>query len=241
MDSLENASKSSTGFFKHVFNFDEDSKADMLNIVQYATLAIIPVVIVNKIMQKYVPEANEDKGSLEIVAELIFQILGIFISLFFINRIITYVPTYSGVKYPEFSIIFNILAVLMITLSLQTKLGDKATILVERITELWNGKSDTKNKNNTKKGNVKVTQPISQTTNQAAMDQSMYNDGQSTSINQLPMSTSSTQQLPDYNSMYQNNQTPLINAATPGIESYQNSGPMAANEVFGGMFGGSTF
>ena len=38
------------GFFKHVFNFDEQSKAEMLNIVQYAVLALIPVVILNKLI-----------------------------------------------------------------------------------------------------------------------------------------------------------------------------------------------
>ena len=39
MDSLDELSKISsgkTGFFKHVFNFDEQSKSDMLNIIQYA-------------------------------------------------------------------------------------------------------------------------------------------------------------------------------------------------------------
>ena len=37
----------------------------------------------------------------------------------------------------------------MITMSLQTKLGEKVSILVDRVTELWNGKSD--NKKNQKK------------------------------------------------------------------------------------------
>ena len=100
MESLENTSKSATGFFKHVFQLDDDSKGDLLNIVQYSTLSIVPIVLVNKLMQKYVPEANDEKGSLEIVAEVFFQILGMFISLFFIHRIVTFAPTYSGIKYP---------------------------------------------------------------------------------------------------------------------------------------------
>jgi hypothetical protein len=101
-------------------------------------------------MQKYVPEADEQKGSFEILAEVVIQIICIFIGLLLIHRVITYIPTYSGMKYPEFSIIFIILAVLMITLSLQTKLGEKVSILTERLTELWEGKSDKKKK----KGNV---------------------------------------------------------------------------------------
>jgi hypothetical protein len=148
----------------------------------------------------------------------------------------TFLPTYSGVKYPEFSIIFIILAVLMIALSLQTKLGEKVSILTERVSELWEGKSDDKKK---KKGNVKVSQPISQNgqmMNQAAMNQAIYTDG--TSINSLPTSSSSNevQQMPNYDAMHRQDTTPLVNAATPSMEgSYME--PMAANSALGG-FGG---
>ena len=39
MESLDELSKTTNGkpgFFKHVFNFDDDSKCEMMNIVQYA-------------------------------------------------------------------------------------------------------------------------------------------------------------------------------------------------------------
>jgi hypothetical protein len=227
-------------FFKHVFNFDDDSKSELLNIIQYAILAIIPVIILNKTMSKYIPEADEQKGSLEISAEIIIQIIVMVVGLMLIHRIITYVPTYSGEKYPNFSIIFIILAILLITLSLQTKLGEKVSILFERIMELWEGKSNNKNTKNNK-NNVKVSQPISgqQTSNQTAINQSIYNDG--TSISALPMGQSTstaTQQLPNYNNMYQQDTTPLVNAATPGMTEGFNE-PMAANSVLGGGFGAS--
>ena len=248
MDSSDNSKK---GFFKHVFNFDNDSKSDMLNIIQYTLIAIIPVIILNKAMQKYVPEADEKKGSLEILAEVLIQIIVMFMGLLIIHRIITYIPTYSGLEYPEFSIIFIILAILMITLSLQTKLGEKVSILVDRLTELWEGKSNNKGKNGKGKGSVKVSQPISgqntgmsmsmntMPTNQSAVNQALY--GGSTSISQLPSDMSSSQgvqQLPNYNNMYQQDNTPLIGAATPGMtEAF--SEPMAANSVLGGGAFGS--
>ena len=121
---------SKKSFFKHVFNFDDDSKSEILNIIQYALIAIIPVVIFNKTIGKYVPEADDKKGSLELSAEIVLQIIITFIGLLIIHRIITYVPTYSTMKYPEFSIVFIILAVLMITLSLQTKLGEKVSVFL---------------------------------------------------------------------------------------------------------------
>ena len=251
---MESSTDSKKSFFKHVFNFDNDSKSDILNIIQYALIAIIPIVILNKSMQKYVPEADEKKGSVEILAEVFIQIIVMFMGLLLIHRIITFVPTYSGAEYPEFNIIFIILAVLMITLSLQTKLGEKVSILVDRLVELWDGKTGQTKKGNGKQGNVKVSQPISGQMNmisngsrggdigsssidQSAINQSLY--GGSTSISQLPISNTNapTQQLPNYNNMYQNDNTPLVGAATPGQEAFYE--PMAANSVLGGGFGSS--
>jgi hypothetical protein len=126
-------------------------------------------------------------------------------------------------------------------LSLQTKLGEKVSLIAERIMELWEGKSSEKDKKG--KGNVKVTQPISQSqpTQQSAMNQSLYNDG--TSINSLPtvdmsMSQSNNMapmQLPNYNTMHSQDTTPLVNAATPGMNTIME--PMAANDALGGSFG----
>jgi hypothetical protein len=146
-----------------------------------------------------------------------------------------------------------ILSTLMIVLSLQTKIGEKVSILSERVYELWEGKSSTSNNNknqknkNTNQNNVKVSQPISTrgstNNNNAAMQQSLYTDG--TSINTLPTNDMNQnmlapQQLPNYNNMYEKNDTPLVNAATPGGDI--NEGfmePMAANSVLGGSFGSS--
>ena len=230
MESLDELSKTShgkPGFIKHVFNFDENSKAEILNIIQYSVLALIPVVIINKLMQRFVPEADDEKGSVEIVAEILGQVITMFLFILLIHRIITYIPTYSGEKYLDFSVTNIILAMLVIILSLQTKLGEKVSIISDRIMDLWEGPKDTK-KGKKGQGNVKVSQPISQNQNQMAMSQSLNSSG-STSISSLP-----TQQLPDYNNMYQQDPTPLVGAASPGMESFA---PMAANEGGGGAFG----
>ena len=245
MESLtESSSSSKPGFFKHVFNFDSDSKAEMLNIIQYALLALIPIIILNKLMQKYIPEADEEKGSLEISAEVLLQVIIIVLGIFFVDRLVTYVPTYSGIKYLDFSVTTVVIATLLILLSFQTKLGEKVSLLFDRVMELWNGPSDKddKKKKGKGKGSVKVSQPISgqgqqqmqqQSPDQSAQNQSLY--GGSTPINQLPSSSTSTQQLPNYNEMYnQADQNPLQNAATPG---FGDSMIMASNEFLGNSFG----
>jgi hypothetical protein len=219
MESLDETSKkisSKTGFLQHVFHFEEDSKADILNIIQYSILAIIPVVILNKLSQKYVPEADEEKGSFEILAEIIIQVFIIFLGILLIHRIITYIPTYSGIKYPDFSVITIILAVLLITMSLQTKLGEKVSILTDRIGELWNGSSSDNDKKKKKSsssssssGQVRISQPISGQqqmptlmTPNAAISQSLYTD--STPINQLPVQQQQQQSNagPNYNESF---------------------------------------
>jgi len=218
-------SDDSKSFLKHVFNFDDDSKSDILNIIQYALIAIIPVVILNKTIGKYVPEADEKKASLEISAEIVIQIVVTFVGLLLIHRMITYIPTYSNTKYADFNIVYIILAILMITMSLQTKLGEKVSVLVERLMELWNGTADKKKKN----GNVKVSQPIS---GQQILQQApppVYTDG--TAISALPNSDS--QQMPNYDNMYKQDTTPLVNAATPSM-SEGFGGPVAASEFLGG-------
>jgi len=237
--------KSSKSFIKHVFNFEDEGKAEFLNVIQYALLAIVPIIALNKVMQKFVPEADEHKGSFEILAEVMGQILVLFVGLVFINRLITYIPTYSGIKYPEHSIIFIVTSTLMVILSLQTKLGDKVTILVERLSDLWEGKTadDKKKKGKGKQGSgsIKVSQPISQNPSQMSTQMMMresYTDG--TAINNLPIA-SAEQQLPDYNKMYGGQQTPLVGAASPGMDSGMMMGPMAANEALGGSFGGSSW
>jgi hypothetical protein len=231
LDELAKTTSSKPGFIKHVFNFDEESKAEMLNIIQYSVLALVPVVILNKIMQRFVPEADEDKGSVELIAEILAQVIVMFLGILIIHRIITFIPTYSGEKYAIFSVTNIVLAMLVIILSLQTKLGEKVSILVDRVIQLWEGPKDTKNgkKGN---GNVKVSQPISQ--NQTAINQSLNSVGTTSISNLPPAQPTMTQQLPNYDQMYQQDSTPLVGAATPGAESFE---PMAANAGGGGAFG----
>jgi hypothetical protein len=237
MEVLEKGNKSTTNFMNHIFNFDENSKIDMLNIVQYSIVSIVPIVILNKSIQKFVPEADETKGSVEIVFEVLIQIISMFIGLLFIHRIITYIPTYSNSPYPEYNIIYNVLPILMILMSLQTKLGEKVSIIVDRLYELWEGKKEKDGKS----PNIKVSQPISQNkmsenkqlnnSQQAAQKRVSFSDG--TSINDLPTTNVVKQKLPDYDNMYRNDNNPLVNAATPGDET---NNIVAANDVLGGSF-----
>jgi hypothetical protein len=124
--------KNAGSFFNHVFDTSEPAKAELLNICQYALLALVPVVFMNKFLARVVPEADPDASSIELVAEIAMQIVVVFVGMVIIHRLITYIPTWSKFRYEPYILTHSILAFLVIVLSLNTKLGLKCSILYER-------------------------------------------------------------------------------------------------------------
>lgn len=143
MDMLqESIEPSKHTFLNHVFSSTEEGKAEILNVIQYAFMAIIPIVILNKSIQRFIPEADTEKSTLEILAEIFIQLIIMFGGIILIHRIITYFPTYSGFKYEHLTLTNVILAFLVLVLSIQTKMGIKVNIIVDRLGELWNGNNN---------------------------------------------------------------------------------------------------
>ena len=158
-----------------------------------------------------------------------------FLGILIIHRMITYIPTHSGVKYSPLSVTSNILAALVIILSLQTKLGEKVSILVDRATDAWEGTTGDDKSKLKKRPNVKVTQPISQN-NQ--IGQSLGYSG-STPISQLPIAPQITKPQEYANSYHQSN---TYGAQQPQQQaSYMNNQMMESNEPMAANFGGSSF
>lgn len=222
-------SKEPMSFINYLLTLDEDNKIDLLNIIQYTVLAIIPIILILKAVKHFVPEEDESKGNLEILLESVGQIIFMLIGLWFTDRIIRYFGTYSGKEYQAFNSITFILPFLLIISTMQTKLGSKINILIERTMDLINGNNEAK-ENVKQEKNVKVSQPI------AGQHQPSQSDTLDTSqllpsnrgLTSIPQqSTNNT----DFNDMYQNTSNPLQNADTPG----QNE-PLAANDG-GSMFG----
>ena len=143
MDNMLNEVREPTkkNFFNHMFSFSDEIKAEYLNTIQYFSIGVIPVVILNKFIQRIIPEADGEKGSVEILLEIFAQLVIMFCGIIFIHRIITYFPTYSEYKYDHLNITNVILAFLILILSIQTKIGIKVSILVDRFVELWEGVS----------------------------------------------------------------------------------------------------
>ena len=228
---IKENNKVDSNFFSYVFNFDEENKAGMLNMIQYTLLAILPVVILLKLVKHYIPEDDDSKPSLEVLVEIIVQLLLIFLTIWFVDKMIRFVPTYSGISYFKFNETNFIIPILIVLITMQTKLGAKINLLLDRVTELWSGKT---NKAHTPQ--FKVTQPIvgnqhmpsqADTLNLGPQFNQNISPGNTTLISDLPMNTQ--QQQPQQQQQQIQVQNDVLDP----------SPLMAANEALGGIFGSS--
>ena len=232
------------GFLQHVFNFSEEGKGELLNIIQYAILSIIPIVVLNKSIQKLIPEADDTKGTVEILAEVLFQILSMFVGIVLINRMITYVPTYSGIKYSEVNLITIVLGFLMVVFSIQTKLGEKTNLLLGRLTDLWDGSSSSNKRDNGKQvpkdGGRSPSHQPSQADNIQSSALGLLPQGPPGLPNSLSappppqpvqqQQQSAPQHEQSFNHMYAGPDTPLVGANEPAAA---NAFP---SDAFSGLF-----
>jgi hypothetical protein len=218
-------------FLSHVFSTTEESKAEVLNVVQYSVMGVIPIVVLNKLIQRFIPEAEPDKSSLELLVEIFIQLIVMFCGIIVIHRMITFAPTYSGFKYESLTLTNVVLAFLIIVLSIQTKLGLKVNILVDRLLELWNGPSSDDRKVN--KRNVRTSSPISQHSH----SQADYLDNSQVQSGMFPPAPVATTRQNSVMETYDN----MLGGGNRGGQMDYGSmmGPMAANGVLGGSFGSS--
>ena len=229
MEVLQEASSiTKKTFLSHVFSMTEESNAEVLNVIQYSSLGVLPIIVLNKSIQKFIPEADPDSSTIELLAEIFIQLVLMFVGIIIIHRVITYIPTYSGFKYENLNLTNVILAFLVIVLSIQTKLGLKVNILFDRALELWNG--PTLEKKEGMKDKMKVSRPVSQHT----PSQADYLDNSSMQNGLFPPAPVATTKQ---NSVMESYDNMMHTGGNGPVE--MNPGPMAANGLLGGSFGSS--
>lgn len=240
MEDVETPKTKNDGFLNHVFNFDTETKSNLMNILQYIVLAIIPMSLYTHFVNDLMAEYDEKKSNIELVAEVLGHLVLTLLGLFFIDRIVTYVPTYSGRAHGTFNIFSVLLIVLVFAHEANTKVGTKMKLLIERVSELWHGKKEKDDdKKNKKNGVVKVSQPISRAgmpTHQASRADYLNSHNMMVSPTQmLPPAEESQQDASGAsNDMYNNGGfNGLVNAQGPNMASE----PMAANAALGGFSG----
>ena len=145
IDDTINTVKKNT-FVSHVFNFDDDTKNELTNMVQYLILAIVPVLLLNKIVENLIPQFDESKGNIELLVEVVGQVSLTILAIFLIHRIITFIPTYSKTDHKPVSMLTLLIVLLLINNDVRAKLN----LLFDRINDMVGSKKE--NYTNVKEG-----------------------------------------------------------------------------------------
>jgi hypothetical protein len=140
------AKLTNNGFLQHVFNFDNDTKKYLMNTTQYALISLAPVILLNKLLEDLLSDFDNTKGNFELLGEVVSHLTALVSGIFFTHRLVTYIPTYSGVAYENINLFSIIIALSVALYNSQSCLGLKMQLLGERIGELWNGKEEVKEK-----------------------------------------------------------------------------------------------
>jgi hypothetical protein len=194
----------------NIFNFlfNEDSKNNVLNLMQVSFLGIVPLYFLNKLIN-FLPDANSQKGVLELIFEIILHIIILIIGIVLIVKFTLYFKPLTGVPYPDNYSMYPIITVCIFSaITYQSKLNDKLSLIKDKIINKISPKQETKTQST----------PQLQSLQTQIQTHSLQNQPQT----QAPTQTTQVQQLPNYNQMYQNQP----------IESFE---PYAANEAFSGM------
>lgn len=207
---------SEPSFFSSVFNFDETSKNEFLNIIQYGILAILLISLILKVDQTYSPSFDENKDTLAVTIEILIECILLLVSFVFIHRIIIFIPTMSATNYLPQNLITIILPFLYVLLN-QSSLSKKINLVLGRLF----GKQESFDN---KKKDIKVSQPLSSgMTTPSLLPQGIN----TTQIPAHPQSTPPTVD-PDYGSMFSGHGN--MPAGQPEFE------PVAANSVLGSVY-----
>lgn len=204
---------SEPSFISSVFNFDETSKNEFLNIIQYGFLAIILISLIIRIDQTYIPAYDENKETLAITIEIFIECIGLLLLFVFVHRAIVFMPTLSATNYLPQNMITIVLPFLYVLLN-QTSLNRKINLVLNRLFGKHEGFDN-------KKKDIKVSQPIA---GSMMSPPSLLPQG----INTTQVPNVQPQSDPDYNSMFSNNSN--MPAGQPEFE------PVAANSMLGSLY-----
>ena len=160
MEEINNEVNKTNSFLSHMFSFDNDTKNELLNIGQYAVISIIPLIALVKLIDGLLPNFDPTKGNIELTGEILVHLTLLIIAVFLVDRLVKYIPTYSGKSHKAINFL-NIVIMFYLTTD---KIGEKITELSSRVNDMWNGSLKPVEGIENKKDNnkVKVTQPIKQ-------------------------------------------------------------------------------
>lgn len=146
---MEDELKTTVKFTEHIF---DGSGNKIMNSIQYTAMSIVPLLLVNHLLETQLPAFSPNTPPLSMIIETIVHIIVLLIVLYFVDRTVRYFPSSSGDKYGEVSFeTIGLLLVLLIVNSNNSHLGKKVIHLTHHVKERFTNREGLTNNTNTKK------------------------------------------------------------------------------------------
>ena len=108
---MEDEFKSTMKFTEHLF---DGSGNKIMNSIQYIAMSIVPLLLVNSVLETQLPAFSPRTPPLSMVIETAVHMMILLIVLYFVDRVVRYFPSMSGDKYGEVS--FETIGLLLVLL-----------------------------------------------------------------------------------------------------------------------------
>ena len=152
---MEDELKTTVKFTEHIF---DGSGNKIMNSIQYTAMSIIPLLLVNNVLETQLPAFSPNTPPVSMIIETAIHLIILLIVLYFVDRTVRYFPSSSGDKYGEVSFeTIGLLLVLMVVNSHNSHLGKKVIHLTRHARERFTnreGMEDKKPKSNNENKNM---------------------------------------------------------------------------------------
>lgn len=139
---MEDDLKSTVKFTEHLF---DGSGNKIMNSIQYTAMSIVPLLMVNSVLETQLPAFSHNTPPLSMIIETAVHMIVLLIVLYFVDRTIRYFPSATGDKYGEVSFeTIGLLLVLMVVNSQNSHLGKKVIHLTRHARERFTNGEDVK-------------------------------------------------------------------------------------------------
>ena len=137
---MEDELKTTMKFTEHLF---DGSGNKIMNSIQYTAMSIVPLLLVNSVLETQLPAFSPRTPPLSMVIETAVHMMILLIVLYFVDRVVRYFPSMSGDKYGEVSFeTIGLLLVLLVVNSHNSHLGKKVMHLTRHARERFTNKRE---------------------------------------------------------------------------------------------------
>ena len=139
---MEDELKTTVKFTEHIF---DGSGNKIMNSIQYTAMSIIPLLLVNNVLETQLPAFSPNTPPLSMIIETAVHMIVLLIVLYFVDRTVRYFPSATGDKYGEVSFeTIGLLLVLMVVNSHNSHLGKKVIHLTRHAREKFTNREGMK-------------------------------------------------------------------------------------------------